>query len=118
MFTVKKYLIRYVGNPDLESVWELEYFGETVQVIVCRLPTLEILKKFSLNLSMIWWSGIFYKTNAYSIGRDYKAVIKINPDIYPNDYYIGKIIMRFPDYQYYESAQAFISAGYDNDITD
>lgn len=118
-FVIKPLNEFYLGNPKLVQVWELNYYGETIQVIFTNVPTLDVLKCFPVSISMIWWkqsSGGFYKTNAYSISRDYEVIIKTNQDTYENESYIQKVKNKFPLYTYYENFNEFLFKGHDNDV--
>jgi hypothetical protein len=100
----------YAGNPNLISVWEANYWGETIQLIFTNINTLDVLKSFPVNLSMIWWDAIhgFHYNNSYLIGKNTLSLIKMNSDTYTSDYYINKIKDKFQNFTYYESLQDFM----------
>ena len=96
-------------NPNLNGVYEISYNGETIQLIFTGLNLNDLMKKFTTNLSMIWWKdNKFYKTTEYKYGIKNKIILKMNNESYNNNInYISKIKNKFPHYHYFSSVGQF-----------
>lgn len=95
----------YKKNPMLRCVYDLEYGGEQIQLLLMLEPTFySVIKHFPLNICKVW-----YKHNTIETTQDFlrsvkhKAIVKVN-SLYANgDKYVQKIKAKFPDFKYYES---------------
>src|SRR5437870_1115543 len=47
----------YEGNPNIQSVFEFRYQQTAIQVMFCNLKPYDMIKKFPVNMSMIYFDG-------------------------------------------------------------
>lgn len=97
----------YKKNPMLRCVYDLEYGGEQVQLLLMLEPTFNsVIKHFPLNICKVW-----YKHSTIEVTQDllramkHKAIVKVNPLYANGDKYVEKIKAKFPDFNYYDSYQ-------------
>lgn len=104
----------YIHNPNIDHVYETEYFGVQFQFIFMKSPTFtSVVPRFPLNLSRIWYkNGTIHPTGEFLHGVKNTALIKMDELYADGNKYIKKIRERFPDYKYYASVELYFQLEY------
>lgn len=95
----------YGSIKELRRVWEVDYKGEKIQIMVMSQPTFNcVVNRFGCSVSKIWWKGKLHPTTEFIVSHHMKVNI-IKDDYNAKESYVKKMSERFPDYgEFYESA--------------
>lgn len=95
----------YGSIKELRRVWEIDYKGEKIQIMVMSCPTFNcVINRFGCSVSKIWWKGRLQPTTEFLVSHHMKVNI-IKDDYNAKESYVKKMAKRYPDYEeYYETA--------------
>lgn len=95
----------YKKNPMLRCVYDLEYSGEQVQLLLMLEPTFKsVINHFPLNICKVWYKhSTIETTQDFLRAVKHKALVKVSPLYANGDKYVEKIKTKFPDFKYYDS---------------
>lgn len=84
----------YEGNPNINSVFETRYFGQTVQIITVK--TLDnLIEDFPVNISQAYYDvGQIFFTADFAEGHETKTIWTTGED-YQQGRYLARIVEKF-----------------------
>lgn len=92
------------GSPELRRVWEIEYKGEQVQVMVMSTPTFNcVINRFGCSVSQVWWKGNIQVTESFLMSHHLKVNI-VKGDYNAKETYVKKMTERYPEYEVFEES--------------
>lgn len=90
----------YGSIPELRRVWEIEYKGEKVQIMVMSSPTFRcVIDRFGCSVSKVWWKGNSIKVTLDFIISHILKVNLIKEDYNAGETYVKKMSSRYPSYR-------------------
>lgn len=99
----------YKMNPMLRCVYDVNFSGVPVQIMLMRQPTFKsVLPQFPLSICHTWYKNKHVRAEKpFLRSIRHKAIYKTNV-IYNNEHgYVKKILAKFPEYNYYADVQGF-----------
>lgn len=89
----------YGSIPELRRVWEVDYHGEKVQIMVMGSPTFNcVVDRFGVSTSKIWWKGKnLHPTEDFIISHLTKNLF-IKDNYNAGETYVKKMKERYPLY--------------------
>lgn len=95
----------YKKNPMLRCVYDLEYGGEQVQLLLMLEPTFKsVINHFPLNICKVWYKhSTIETTQDFLRAVKHRSIVKVSPVYANGDKYVEKIKAKFPDFKYYDS---------------
>ncbi|AUR87424.1 hypothetical protein NVP1101O_013 [Vibrio phage 1.101.O._10N.261.45.C6] len=93
----------YGSIPELRRVWEIDYEGEYIQIMVMSAPTFNcVIPRFGCSVSKIWWKGYQLHPTTEFLASHHLKVNIIKGDYNAKESYVKKMASRFPDYEEYQ----------------
>lgn len=92
----------YASLTNLRYVFEGEYMGQTIQVMIMSEPTfISVLEHFCYGTSKAWWKGGSVNvTDEFVVEHSHKLFVSDKP---VKEAYRKKMAKKFPDYKFVES---------------
>lgn len=89
----------YNSMPDLRAVYQTEFRGKKVQIMVMTRPTFRgVVDNFAVSISKVWYkNGTIHVESAAQLSRD-RNLIDVTAGYTPNHKYVQKMMGRFPTY--------------------
>lgn len=106
----------YKMNPDLLGVYCLEVEGVKVQLMRMSKPTwVSVIPNFPLSICHTWYkNGVTKFEKPFLRGEKHKAIYKTS-EIYNYEHqYVQKILVKFPEWKYYDSVVKLAESMLDN----
>jgi len=98
----------YTALKELRYVFEGEYMGMTVQVMVMSRPTFEcVVDHFCMDNSKVWWKGEYIIPTFEFLLAHATRTLRVSEDHAPKMRYIDKMVKKFPDYRLVLGTQAY-----------
>lgn len=90
----------YTAMKDLRYVYEGEYMGVIVQVMVMNMPTFtSVIDNFCVENSKIWWKGGQLHPSWEFLVSHATRTIKVCKEHAPKQRYLDKMVKKFPTYK-------------------
>ncbi len=90
----------YGSMKELRRVWEMDYKGETVQVMVMSQPTFSsVIERFGCSVSRIWWKGDNLHPTVDFLISHALEINFIRDDYNASEDYVKKMQERYPEYE-------------------
>lgn len=90
----------YGSLSGLKHVFEGEYMGQTVQVMVMSTPTFSsVVDHFCMDNSKIWWKGGRVQPTFEFLLANATRTLKVCSDYAPKQRYIDKMVKKFPEFK-------------------
>ncbi|AUR99348.1 coil containing protein [Vibrio phage 1.264.O._10N.286.51.F2] len=94
----------YTAMKDLRYVFEGEYMGATIQVMIMDKPTFGcVVDNFCMDNSKIWWKGGRVQPTPEFLLANATRTLRVCPDHAPKQRYIDKMVEKFPTYKLVET---------------
>ena len=104
IFTTKA----YTWNPNIDEVKNSTIDGVECQFIFVTVPVVDLIPKFAMNTSQIWWDGEFtWKTNDYKIFEQFGVVYQTGEMFSREKEYIAKVSKKYKGYKFYPEKKDF-----------
>lgn len=92
----------YNSMPDLRAVYETEYRGKKVQIMVMNMPTFHgVVDKFAVSISKVWYKSGRIRVEPEAEYSRATESITIAEGYTPHCSYIKKMTERFPKYDFF-----------------
>lgn len=104
IFTTKA----YTWNPNIDGVKNSTIDGVECQFIFVTVPVVDLIPKFAMNTSQIWWDGKdSWVTHDYRMFMKYGAVYPTGEVYSRQQEFMQKTRMKFKDYKFFASKEEF-----------
>ncbi|CAH9011985.1 coil containing protein [Vibrio phage 409E50-1] len=94
----------YTAMKHLRYVFEGEYMGATIQVMVMSESTFHsVVDNFCMDNSKVWWKGGKVNTTPEFLLANATRTLRVCPEHTPKQRYIDKMMEKFPTYKLVET---------------
>ena len=98
----------YTWNPDIDGVKNSTIEGVECQFIFVTVPVVDLIPKFAMNTSQIWWDGKYsWVTHDYRMFMKYGAVYPTGEVYSREEEFMQKTRIKFKDYKLFTSKEEF-----------
>lgn len=92
-------VLNYGTIPELRRVYEIDFKGEKIQVMVMSKPTFTcVIDRFGVSVSKAWFKGESIRFNEEFLLSHLTKVCFLKDNYNAKETYVEKITRKFPDY--------------------